>query len=157
MKAAPLSYQNYYTLWQMKMEWFKSQDLFIRVTVFWKIFANYWKQLYETCSYKMRDKLQNFISKQDSYCSDSKLWNHILYVRVAAFFGGPKRKYFLEKFLCFYWFWTCLVSHSSFSSLATYRSFWEKRSHWSVTNLFLKSDTMPICKILNTRNRYNTR
>ena len=43
---------------------------------------------------------------------------------------GSKTHYFLEKFLCFlYWFLKCSMTHISFSSLATCHSFCENRSH----------------------------
>ena len=47
---------------------------------------------------------------------------------------GPKTHYFLEKFLFFYWFLKCSMSHISFSSLATCRSFCGNRSHIMVVS-----------------------
>ena len=57
---------------------------------------------------------------------------------------GSKSYYFLEKLLVFYWFPTCSVSHISFTSLATCRSFCENRFH-----LWLQIANRIVCWISN--------
>ena len=56
---------------------------------------------------------------------------------VAALWSGPKTVFSLWNSFVFYWFLKCSMSHISFSSLATCRSFCENRSQVS-TSVFLK-------------------
>ena len=61
---------------------------------------------------------------------------------------GPKRIISLEKFLCFLLILKCKMSHISFSSLATCRSFRENRSHFSISLLYDFEYTCSKCKIV---------